>query len=48
MVVGVLTTSYPRFAGDGAGSFVADDVTTRNGQPADNFLNLAFLRADFR
>ena len=26
MVVGVLTTSYPRFAGDGAGSFVADDV----------------------
>lgn len=27
-------------------SFVADDVTTRNGQPADNYLNLAFLRAE--
>ena len=26
MVVGVLTCSYPRFAGDSAGSFVADDV----------------------
>lgn len=26
MVVGVLTCSYPRFAGDAAGSFVADDV----------------------
>ncbi|HET6149491.1 MAG TPA: glycosyltransferase family 4 protein [Polyangia bacterium] len=26
MVVGVLTTSYPRFAGDAAGSFVGDDV----------------------
>ena len=26
MVVGVLTTSYPRHAGDAAGSFVADDV----------------------
>lgn len=26
MVVGVLTCSYPRFAGDAAGSFVAEDV----------------------
>jgi glycosyltransferase involved in cell wall biosynthesis len=26
MVVGVLTCSYPRFAGDAAGSFVTDDV----------------------
>jgi glycosyltransferase involved in cell wall biosynthesis len=26
VVVGVLTCSYPRFAGDAAGSFVADDV----------------------